>query len=77
MTISASAWSRVRSRSYHPEVFIKKLIDLIGDLVLIIASYLADNPHIKEALGSPFSIKRVLLDIDYPYGPPRDYEQPG
>ena len=38
---------------------------------------ISKNPHWTRFLGAPVQLDRVWLDIDYPLGPPPEYDRPG
>ena len=49
----------------------------IDELAAIIGSHLSEDSRMQKILGSPIAVKKYWLDVDFPYGPPQEYEQSG
>ena len=49
---------------------------ITAELASIIGNLGVDT-RLQRILGSPIKVSKYWLDVDYPYGPPQDYEQMG
>ena len=43
----------------------------------IVLGFLSDDRRLQKFLGTPIGIRQYWLDIDFPYGPPIEYERSG
>lgn len=50
---------------------------VIDELAGIVGAYLSGDKGLQKVMGSPITVQKYWLDIDFPYGPPQEYEQSG
>ncbi|KAI4151064.1 MAG: hypothetical protein LQ340_003715 [Diploschistes diacapsis] len=48
-----------------------------SELAAIVHAHVSNDKRLQRILGTPISAKKIWLDVDFPYGPPQEYEQWG
>ena len=54
-----------------------KLTAFVDDLAGLIGRHLSGMKNFQKQLGQPIQTRKFWLDIDFPDGPPPEYERSG
>lgn len=63
--------------SYVRDVGLTLELTVVAEVAGTLSMALSKDRQMQQALGTPIRISAVWLNIDYPYGPPPEYERSG